>query len=159
MGAEGAQGARGAEGALTLGDGGVTATKNVRGTSNSNSLLMLRSYRDLKVWKRSLILVADVYRITRKLPPDERFGLVSQMRRAAVSVTCNIAEGYGRTTRGEYLNHLSMARGSLYEVEALSELCQALSFLRSDEMSEVEDHLKEMRRMLRRLVEALRKKR
>lgn len=120
---------------------------------------MLQSYRDLDVWKRSLLLVAAVYRVTRRLPPDERFGLTSQMRRAAVSVTCNIAEGYGRTTRGEYLNHLSIVRGSLYEVEALSELCQTLSFLRSEDLADVEDHLKQMRRLLRRLVEALRKKR
>ena len=119
---------------------------------------MLQSYRDLEVWKRSLLLVADVYRVTRRLPPEERFGLTSQMRRAAVSVTCNIAEGYGRTTRGEYLNHLSIARGSLYEVEALSELCRTLAFLRSEDLVEVEDHLRQMRSMLRRLMGALRKK-
>lgn len=119
---------------------------------------MLQSYRDLEVWKRSLLLVADVYRVTRRLPPEERFGLTSQMRRAAVSVTCNIAEGYGRTTRGEYLNHLSIVRGSLYEVEALSELCQTLAFLRSEELAEVEDHLRQMRSMLRRLMGALRRK-
>jgi four helix bundle protein len=119
---------------------------------------MLKSYRDLEVWKKSLVLVSDVYRITRKLPPDERFGLTSQMRRAAVSVTCNIAEGYGRATRGEYLNHLSIARGSLYEVEALSEVCQELSFLRSEDLTTIEEHLKQMRSMLRRLVDALRKK-
>jgi four helix bundle protein len=119
---------------------------------------MLKSYRDLEVWKKSLVLVSDVYRITRKLAPDERFGLTSQMRRAAVSVTCNIAEGYGRATRGEYLNHLSIARGSLYEVEALSEVCQELSFLRSEDLTTIEEHLKQMRSMLRRLVDALRKK-
>ena len=117
---------------------------------------MLNSYRDLEVWKRSLLLVADVYRVTRKLPSDERFGLITQMRRASVSVTCNIAEGYGRSTRGEYLNHLSIARGSLYEVEALSEVCQALSFLHNEDLTAVEEHLKQMRRMLRRLIAALR---
>lgn len=119
---------------------------------------MLKSYRDLEVWKRSLLLVTEVYRTTRKLPSDERFGLTSQMRRASVSVACNIAEGYGRATRGEYLNHLSIARGSLYEVEALSEVCQALSLLRTEDLAAVEDHLKHMRRMLRRLIEALGKR-
>src|SRR5688572_30359564 len=118
---------------------------------------MLRSYRDLEIWKRSLLLVTDVYRITRRLPSDERFGLTSQLRRAAVSVSCNIAEGYGRSTRGEYLNHLSIARGSLLEVEALSEVCQELSFLGSEDLTTIEEHLKQMRRMFRRLVEALRK--
>ena len=103
---------------------------------------MLKSYRDLEVWKKSLVLVSEVYRVTRKLPPDERFGLTSQMRRASVSITCNIAEGYGRATRGEYLNHLSIARGSLYEVEALSEVCQELSFFGSEDLTTIEEHLK-----------------
>src|SRR5688572_12987564 len=119
---------------------------------------MLRSYRDLEIWKRSLLLVADVYRITRKLPSDERFGLTSQMRRASVSVSCNIAEGYGRTTRGEYLNHLSIARGSLYEVEALCEVCPARALLRTEDLTTLRDHLSHVRRMLRRLIEALGKR-
>lgn len=119
--------------------------------------LMLRSYRDLDVWQRSVVLVTDVYRITRKLPPDERFGLTSQLRRAAVSVTCNIAEGYGRATRGEYLNHLSIARGSLLEVEALFAVCQALSLLDSAELASVGDHVIQMRAMLRRLKDRLQK--
>lgn len=118
---------------------------------------MLNSYRDLDVWKRSVLLVAEVYRVTRQLPLDERFGLTAQMRRASVSVTCNIA-GYGRLTRGEYLNLLSVARGSLYELEALSEVCQTLSVLRGEDLAAVNDHLKQMRRMLRRLMESLRKK-
>jgi four helix bundle protein len=109
---------------------------------------MLKSYRDLHVWKRSLALVADVYRVTRKLPSDERFGLTSQLRRAAVSITCNIAEGYGRSTRGEYLNHLSIARGSLFEVEALCSVCLELSLLSTEDLASIEDHLTHARRML-----------
>ena len=112
---------------------------------------MLRSYRDLEVWKRSILLVADTYRLTRKLPPDERFGLTSQMRRAAVSVACNIAEGYGRATRGEYLNQLSVARGSLNEVEALCVVCESLALLLPEDLIVLEDHLLQMRRMLGRM--------
>jgi four helix bundle protein len=112
---------------------------------------MLRSYRDLEVWKRSLILIADVYRLTGKLPLDERFGLTAQMRRAAVSVTCNIAEGYGRATRGEYLNHLSVARGSLNEVEALCLVCASLELLSPADRDVLDDHLMQMRRMLGRM--------
>ena len=118
---------------------------------------MLRSYRELEVWKRSLLLVAEIYRVTRNLPADERFGLTSQMRRAAVSVSCNIAEGYGRATRGEYLNHLSIARGSLFEVEALSAVCQSLALLTADETAPLADHLLHLRRMLRGLKNALQK--
>ena len=119
---------------------------------------MLRSYRELEIWKRSLVLVTDIYRLTRILPPDERFGLTSQLRRAAVSVTVNIAEGYGRATRGEYLNQLSVARGSLFEVEALCSVCLELSFVKSEDLMRVEEHLVHLRLMLRGLRSALQKK-
>lgn len=119
---------------------------------------MLKSYRDLEAWKRALLLIAEVYRTTRRLPSEERFGLTSQMRRAAVSVASNIAEGYGRSTRGEYLNHLSIARGSLYELESLCEVCQELSLLTSKDLTTVAKHLVHARRLLRRLIEALRKR-
>jgi four helix bundle protein len=109
---------------------------------------MPTTYRDLEVWKRSLLLVAEVYRVTTKLPKDERFGLTAQIRRAAVSVTCNIAEGYGRATRGEYLNQLSVARGSLNEVEALCAVCRMLDMLSRQDLAAAEDHLGHMRRML-----------
>src|SRR5689334_19415986 len=109
---------------------------------------MPTTYRDLEVWKRSLLLVADVYRATSNLPKDERFGLTAQLRRAAVSVTCNIAEGYGRATRGEYLNQLSIARGSLNEVEALCAVCRVLKFLSDPDLTPVDDHIGHMRRMM-----------
>src|SRR5262245_37089795 len=113
---------------------------------------MLKSYRDLEVWKRALQLVADVYLVPRKLPTDERFVLVAQMRRASVSVSSNIAEGYGRTTRGEYLNHLSIARGSLYEVESLCEVCVSLAFLESEDLTSLLANQVHVRRLLRRLI-------
>ena len=109
---------------------------------------MPTTYRDLEVWKRSLLLVVDTYRVTALLPKEERFGLTAQLRRAAVSVTCNIAEGYGRATRGEYLNQLSVARGSLNEVEALGEVCRVLTFLTTHDLAPIDDHLGHMRRML-----------
>ena len=112
---------------------------------------MPTSYRDLDVWKCSLLLVAEIYRVTKRLPPDERFGLTAQMRRAAVSITCNIAEGYGRSTRGEYLNHLSMARGSLNELEALCVVCVTLSLIDEPAVAPASEYLDRMRRMLGRL--------
>ena|SRR5688572_22966887 len=119
---------------------------------------MLNSYRELHVWKQSLVLVSHVYRITRKLPSDERFGLIAQMRRAAVSVSCNIAEGYGRATRGEYLNQLSVARGSLNEVEALCDVCKTLEFLNDADIEPVTQLLARVRQMLGRLREGLKKR-
>jgi four helix bundle protein len=80
-------------------------------------LRMATSYRDLEVWQLSRQLVKDTYLITKQLPKEERYGLTAQIRSAVISVPANIAEGYGRSHRGDYLHHLSIARGSLYEVE------------------------------------------
>jgi four helix bundle protein len=91
----------------------------------TNSLEYL-SFRKLDVWRDAMDLVEDVYRRTESFPARERFGLTSQLRRAAVSVPANIAEGYGRATRGEYLNFLSVAKGSLNEVETLCLICARL---------------------------------
>jgi four helix bundle protein len=75
------------------------------------------NYRDLLVWQRSMDLVEKIYRTTEGLPERERWGLISQMCRAAVSVPANIAEGYGRQSTGDYRHFLSIARGSLSELE------------------------------------------
>jgi four helix bundle protein len=77
----------------------------------------LKSYRELEVWQRSMDLAEAVHKATRKWPAVERFGLISQANRAAGSVPSNIAEGYGRLHRGDYVKHLSYARGSLMELE------------------------------------------
>ncbi|MFN4288658.1 MAG: four helix bundle protein [Brevundimonas sp.] len=77
----------------------------------------LRSYRDLTVWQDGIGLVKACYVITRSFPKDELFGLTSQIRRSAVSIPANIAEGYGRGTRKDYVRHLMIAQGSLKELE------------------------------------------
>ena len=89
----------------------------------------LQSYRELRVWNRAVDLVELSYRICKKLPTDERYGLISQIRRAAVSVPANIAEGYGRRRRGDYLQHLSIANGSLKELETHFLICRRLGHL------------------------------
>jgi len=73
-------------------------------------------YKELTVWQKSMDLVDEVYRVGRSFPPEERYGLWSQMTRSAVSVPSNIAEGSGRTTPAEFVHFLSIARGSLYEL-------------------------------------------
>src|SRR5438093_3020625 len=75
------------------------------------------SYRDLTVWQRAIDLVDLAYEVTRAFPRDERFGLAAQLQRCAVSIPSNIAEGHGRQHLGEYLHHLSIANGSLMELE------------------------------------------
>ena len=78
---------------------------------------MARHYKELVVWQRAMALVTRVYRLTAGFPDNEKFGLVSQLRKAAVSVPSNIAEGQGRSTIGEFKQFLGHARGSLFEVE------------------------------------------
>ncbi|HEY6445079.1 MAG TPA: four helix bundle protein [Acidobacteriaceae bacterium] len=77
----------------------------------------VKSYRELTVWQRSIELTVALYRMTRAFPREEVFGLTSQLRRASVSIVSNIAEGYGRGSKGEYRNFLGMARGSALEVQ------------------------------------------
>jgi four helix bundle protein len=89
---------------------------------------MLQSYRDLLVWQRALELAVRIYRLSEKFPKSEIYGLTSQVRRAAVSVPSNIAEGYGRGSRKEYLQFLSVAQGSLKELETQIILAQRLSY-------------------------------
>ena len=79
----------------------------------------ITSYKDLRVWQKAMDLVAECSKLTKRLPSSETFGLSSQIQRAAVSVPVNIAEGHGRHHLGDYLHHLSIARGSLMEVETL----------------------------------------
>jgi four helix bundle protein len=79
--------------------------------------MSLKSYRDLEVWQKAMDLVEEVYRIAERFPSQEKYGLTGQLQRAAVSIPANIAEGYGRMHRKEYLQHLSIAKGSLAEVE------------------------------------------
>ena len=78
---------------------------------------MVKSYKDLKVWGKAMDLAVESYRLTKLLPKSEMFGLMAQIRRAAVSIPANIAEGHGRDHLGDYLHHLSIANGSLIELE------------------------------------------
>ena len=78
---------------------------------------MLKNYRELKVWQRSYRLCLEIYKITKRFPNEERYGLTSQVRRATVSVLSNIAEGYGRKITPEYIRFLYIAYGSICELE------------------------------------------
>ena len=91
--------------------------------------MVVRDFRDLIAWQRSLDLVEEIYRVTQSFPPEERFGITAQMRRASVSVSTNIAEGSGRATSLDLLNFLSHSRGSLKETESLIYTSQRLRFV------------------------------
>src|SRR6476659_1156091 len=92
----------------------------------------VRSYQDLVAWQKAMDLVELVYGATRGFPREEVYGLTSQVRRAAVSVPSNIAEGQGRASTKEFLHHLSIARGSLFEVETQVLVAQRLGYLPPD---------------------------
>jgi four helix bundle protein len=89
----------------------------------------IKTYRDLTVWQKAVDLVADAYRLSDRFPRSEEFALRLQLRRAAVSVPANIAEGHGRTGIGEYLHHLSIAHGSIAELETLLTVAVRLGYL------------------------------
>jgi four helix bundle protein len=114
-------------------------------------------HRDLKVWQKSMDLAELCYRATAKFPTDERYGLTPQIRRAAVSIASNIAEGKGRTTVGEYGNYLSIARGSLKELETQLELSRRLSFLEERDHAATEELCTEISKMLTGLKRAIRR--
>ena len=90
----------------------------------------VKGYRDLLVWGRAMDLVVEAYRLTEAFPREERYGLVQQVRRAAVSVPSNIAEGHGRDHLGDYLRQLSVANGSLMELETQVLIAGRMGYLR-----------------------------
>ena len=117
--------------------------------------MALQSYRDLEVWQKSMDLVTEIYRLTHRFPKEETFGLTSQIRRAAVSVPANIAEGYGRRHRKEYLNHLSIAHGSLLEAETHLQIAVRLEYLDRGQVKSAWELMQDVGKMLRRLSESL----
>ena len=114
---------------------------------------MKQNYRDLIVWQKAVSLVTEVYRATQVFPKEERFGLTSQIRRAAISVPSNIAEGQGRLTRGEFRQFLGHAKGSLLELETQLIIAQNLGYL--DGSEPLLDKTAEVARLLNGLLNSL----
>ena len=119
---------------------------------------MPESFKKLIAWQRALQLTVEVYRLTSSFPESERFGLTNQLRRAAVSVGSNIAEGYGRTSRGEYVQFPGHARGSSYEVETQLAIVRELGFGTTQSIEKTGQLCVEVSRMLAAMVVGLRKK-
>jgi len=115
------------------------------------------SYRELIAWQKSKKLAMAVYRATAGFPKHEIYALASQLRRAAVSVPSNIAEGQGRLTRGEFVQFLGNARGSLFEVQTQLEIAHDLGYLTREQMSELEQLSYDVGGLLNRLIQSLQK--
>ncbi|MBI3406207.1 MAG: four helix bundle protein [Acidobacteria bacterium] len=124
----------------------------------TTSALPVRSYRDLLAWQKGMDLVAATYQLTKLLPSTEKYGLSSQMQRAAVSIPSNIAEGHGRRHRGDYVRSLSIANGSLKELETQMLLCIRLGFLQSKDVRSTWRLANETGRLLARLIQSLQSK-
>lgn len=111
----------------------------------------MHKYRELEIWKRAIDLTVDVYALTQSFPEDEKFGLTSQIKRAAVSVPSNIAEGAGCNSNKEFNQFLGISTGSIFEVETQLILAERLNFLSSDQIEEVLNRSNELVRMTKSL--------
>jgi len=119
---------------------------------------VLKNYRELKVWQKAYQVCIDIYKITKVFPREERYGLTSQIRRAAVSVPSNIAEGYGRKTTQEYIQALYIAYGSNCELETQILLSGDLGYIKLDVLNKLQENIKGVERMLKALIKSLENK-
>jgi four helix bundle protein len=114
-----------------------------------------QTYRDLDVWKKSMELVISIYQLCRQFPDSERFGLISQLQRAAVSIPSNIAEGYGRLNSGDYARFLTIARGSLMEAETQLQIALHLGYVEGSTVQATWNLMQDVGRLLNRLIRAI----
>ena len=117
--------------------------------------MAVQSYKDLIVWQKAMDLVVEVYRLTAKFPADERFGLTIQIRRAAVSVPSNIAEGQGRGPGQDFVRFLNMARGSLQEIDTQLILAVRLGFLPQPAYDPIANQLIEVTKLINGLIRSI----
>lgn len=121
--------------------------------------MALESYQGLQSWQVSMELIESIYHLTRHWPVDERFGLVSQAQRAAVSIAANIAEGYGRLHRAEYVHHLAIANGSRCELETLLLVSERVMVSEPGSTAVAQNLVAQVGRLLTRQIQSLREER
>jgi len=117
----------------------------------------IQSYRDLEVWRQGMDLAEACYRLTKTFPREEIYGMVSQIRRAAVSIPANIAEGYGRECRNEYIRFLRIAQGSLKELEIHLLLAARVELITTENAQPILTQCESTGKLLRALLRALQK--
>ncbi len=116
---------------------------------------MALHYQELIGWQKSISLVTDLYRSTQKFPREEIYGLTTQIRRAAVSIPSNIAEGQGRMSRGEFKQFLGYARGSIFELESQLTIAENLGYLTNEDAAVLIDRTRELGRIVTGLIKSL----
>lgn len=115
----------------------------------------INSFRDLIIWQKSMLLVTEIYKLTQSFPSQEQYGLTSQMRRCAVSIPSNIAEGYGRNSTGDYKRFLQISVGSTFELQTQIEIAYNLRFIEKEIFESIIEKAKELDRMLLSLIKKL----
>jgi len=115
----------------------------------------MKTFRDLKIWQKSMSMVTATYNVTTKFPKEEIFGLTSQMRRAAASIPSNIAEGYGRETRKEMARYLAISIGSLYEFQTQIEIANNIRYLDKTDFKELYADSRELEAMMKSFIRKL----
>ncbi|HEY9431548.1 MAG TPA: four helix bundle protein [Blastocatellia bacterium] len=115
----------------------------------------IQSHRDLIAWQKAMDLVVETYKVSRDFPKEELYGLTSQMRRAAMSVPANIAEGQGRRLSGEFIHFLGNARGSLLELDTHLEIALRLGYIEQKMYQPVQDQIQEVGRILNGLIRSI----
>jgi four helix bundle protein len=118
----------------------------------------IQSYRDLRVWQESVNLAESCYRLTKTFPKEELYGMTTQIRRASVSIAANIAEGYGRKTRGEYIQFLYIAQGSLKELETHWLISQRVELASPQSVNPILNQCESVGQLLLTLIRALENK-
>ena len=118
-------------------------------------MAIVNSYKELIVWQKSIALVSKVYSLTKRFPSDEKFGLTSQLNRASVSIPANIAEGWGRESRKNYVQFLRVSRGSLFELETLLIISQNENFITLEAFKDISIYTDEVSRMLVSMIKKL----
>ena len=117
----------------------------------------MNRFKDLKVWQEAIELSVEVYALCKSLPNEEKFGLISQLQRASVSVSANIAEGAGRNNKGEFYQFIGIAIGSLSEVESLMVLTVRLGYIKEKESELIEARVLKIQNMLYKLKVSIKK--
>mgnify|MGYP000247620299 CR=1 FL=1 len=115
----------------------------------------MNKYEDLKIWKKAMNLVEEVYSLMEKLPDDEKFGLTSQIKRSSVSIPSNVAEGYGRNYTKDYSRFLQISRGSLFEMQTQLEIALNLGFITISDLEDLKKLSVEVEKMLNSLISKL----
>ncbi len=114
-----------------------------------------QNYKNLIVWQKGMLLAKQVYILTDLLPEKELYSLSNQMRRAAISIPSNIAEGHGRNSNAEYIHFLSIARGSVSELETQLLLCQSINYLTDEQIESALGICNELQKMLSKMINTL----